>query len=319
MRPFKGLSVEIATQGGPLMLHNDPDDDPSNDPYTRQRYVEAVTGATFKVKVSLDKSFRLPCRGPDEAVHIKIYYDGQKRGWYQDLTCATIVKRWSKGEPAEQTFSHISKFCKETQQWKQGATTFGALDMKETVHSQISLSDVQNLGRIQVIVERVDCSLRRTPRRSTKEKDEPVTEVPEKVLKGNAITNTVRVTDELPGLEPPMSLYDHTPIPGDYGRPLTFNILYRSRNTLQMLGCIPRTPSPEPQITRLISPATNREQRIRDLRAQLALLEGDGNVKAEGSGSRATVKREMEDTENTGSRKRPRKSGAIETIDLTDD
>ena len=137
MGPFKGLSVEIATQSGPLMLHNDPDDDPSSDPYTRQRYVEAVTGATFKVKVSLGKSFPLPCRTLEEAVHITIYYDGQKRGWYKDLTNATIVKQWSKGEPAEHTFSHVSNFCKETQQWKQGTTTFGALDMSE-VHCSAS-------------------------------------------------------------------------------------------------------------------------------------------------------------------------------------
>ena len=64
--------------------------------------------------------------------------------------------------------------------------------IEETVHSQISLSEVQNLGKIQVIVKRVHRSLRTTPRRSTKEKDEPVTEVTEKVLKGKAITNTVR-------------------------------------------------------------------------------------------------------------------------------
>ena len=64
--------------------------------------------------------------------------------------------------------------------------------IEETVHSQISLSDAHNLGRIQVVVGRVHRSLRRTPRRSTKEKDEPVTEVTEKVLKGKAITNTVR-------------------------------------------------------------------------------------------------------------------------------
>ena len=137
MDPFKGLSVEISTQTGPLKLHNDPDDDPSNEPYTCQRYVEAVTGATFKVKVSLHKSFPLPCLAPDDAVHITIHYDGEKRGWYRDITSATIVTKWSKGEPAEHTFSHISTFCEETQQWKQGTTTFGALDMSK-VHCSAS-------------------------------------------------------------------------------------------------------------------------------------------------------------------------------------
>lgn len=104
-----------------------------------------------------------------------------------------------------------------------------------------------------------------------------------------------------------------------------------------MLGCIPRTPSPEHETAATISDVASREQKLRELRvshsyrarlppvrlilkqAQLALLEGAGNVKAEGSVSRATVKRELEDTENAGSRKRSRNSRPIETIDLTDD
>ena len=131
MRPFQGLSIQITSQSGPLKLHHDPDDDLSNEPCTRQRYIEAVTGATFKVKVSLHKAFELSSLGLDDAVHITIYYDGQKRGWYTDLTRATIVHQWSQGKPAEHTFSHISNFCQGTQQWKQGATTFGALEMSK--------------------------------------------------------------------------------------------------------------------------------------------------------------------------------------------
>ncbi|CAF9915506.1 MAG: hypothetical protein ALECFALPRED_010231 [Alectoria fallacina] len=321
MHPFRGLSVEVTTQSGPLILHHDPDDDPSNEPCTRQRYIEAVTGATFKVKVSVHKNFDLSTLEYDDAVHIVIFYDGQKRGWYTDLTRATIVHERSKGKPAEHTFSHVSNFCQETQQWKLGATSFGALDMKDTFDFHTSLSDVQNLGRIQVKVARVHRILRLTPIRATKGIQKPVTEVTEKILKGKAIANTVRVIDELPGSEPPPTQYDHRPIYGEHGQPLIFNIFYRSRHTLQTLGCIPRTPSPEPEIATPISAVTSREQKVRDLRAQLALLEGAGNVKSESSGSssRATVKREPEDTENAGFRKRSRHSGPIETIDLTGD
>lgn len=313
--------MNITSQSGLLKLHHDPDDDPSSDPRTRQRYIESKTGETFTVKVSVHKGFELSTMGLDDAVHITIYYDGQARGWYTDLTVATILLEWSKGKPAEHTFSHVSNFCQVTQQWKQGATSFGALDTKETIDSQTSLSDVQNLGRIQVEVGRVHRIPRSTPIRATKASQKPVTEVTEKILKGKAIANTVRVIDELPGREPPPNEYKHRPIHGEHGLPLIFNIFYRSRHTLQMLGCIPRTPSPEPETATPTSPVTSREQKVRDLRAQLALLEGAGNVKAEGvgSGSRATIKRELEDTENAGSRKRPRNSGKIETIDLTDD
>lgn len=140
--------MNITSQSGLLKLHHDPDDDPSSDPRTRQRYIESKTGETFTVKVSVHKGFELSTMGLDDAVHITIYYDGQARGWYTDLTKATILLEWSKGKPAEHTFSHVSNFCQVTQQWKQGATSFGALDTKETIDSQTSLSDVQNLGRI---------------------------------------------------------------------------------------------------------------------------------------------------------------------------
>ena len=131
MRPFRGLSVQVTTQSGPLKLHNDPDDDPSNEPRTRQRYIEAVTGATFQVKVNVHKDFDLSTLGADDAVRITISYDNQERSWYSDLTRATIVDEWSRGKPAEHTFSHVSNFYPETQQWKLGATSFGVLDMSK--------------------------------------------------------------------------------------------------------------------------------------------------------------------------------------------
>ena len=65
--------------------------------------------------------------------------------------------------------------------------------------------------------------------------------------------------------------------------------------------------------------SNHHETKLTHNQAELALLEGAGNVKAEVLGSRATVKRELEDAENAGSRKRSRTSGPIETIDLTGD
>lgn len=131
MHPFRGLSVQVSTQSGLLKLHNDPDHDPINEPRTRQRYIEAVTGATFKVKVNVHKDFELSTLGLDDAVRITISYDNQERSWYTDLTRATIVHEWSRGKPAEHTFSHVSNFFPETQQWKMGATCFGALDISK--------------------------------------------------------------------------------------------------------------------------------------------------------------------------------------------
>lgn len=208
MRPFQGLSLQVITQTGALKLHHDPDDDPSSEPRTRQRYIEAVTGATFKIRVHLHKDFELYTLGLDDAVRITIFYDDQKTSWFIDLTRAAIVQEWRKGKSIEHTFSHVSNFCQETQQWKQGATSFGALhtskchgfaftcqaltaSIEETTDSQAP-SDVQNLGRIQVKVARVHRDLRSTPIRAKGATQKPITEVTEKILKGKAIANTVR-------------------------------------------------------------------------------------------------------------------------------
>ena len=131
MRPFRGLSFHVTTRTGPLKFHHDPDDDPSSEPRTRQRYIEAVTGATFKLRVNLHKDFELYTMGLDDAVRITIYYDDQKIGKFIELTRAAIVQEWSKGKSPEYTFSHVSNFCQETQQWKRGALSFGELHMSK--------------------------------------------------------------------------------------------------------------------------------------------------------------------------------------------
>ena len=106
--------------------------------------------------------------------------------------------------------------------------------------------------------------------------------------------------------------------------------------TLKMLGCIPRTPSPEPEPNAVTISDDAREARVRALlvsiipsvpigqdsdstQTELALLEGGVNLKREGLGVGSGIKRELENSKNVPPRKRSRQSGAIETIDLTDD
>ena len=101
-----------------------------------------------------------------------------------------------------------------------------------------------------------------------------------------------------------------------------------------MLGCIRKTPSPEPEIAR--GSTTKQEEEIRSLKvsedacspvrncaepshqARLARLERDHDVKPVTSGtSSARVKRERINIEDGRSRKRSRRSGSIEVVDLT--
>lgn len=126
MGPYRGLDVQVISNNKPLELYDDPDD-VSNNPRIRQHYIEAVTGASFEVKITLDESFKLYSLEYDDAVRISVTYDNQKPNWYIDLTVRHLRSTWNSGKHAEYTFRHINKFNKASQQWKKGATTFGAL------------------------------------------------------------------------------------------------------------------------------------------------------------------------------------------------
>lgn len=127
MGPFKGLNVEVISNNESLKHYEDPDDVPRKDSRVRQHYIEAVTGATFTVKVTLNKSFKLYGLKYDDGVRVSVIYDNQKPMWYHDLTVLHLRSSWNKGKAAEWTFGHISKFDEVSQQWKQGAMTFCAL------------------------------------------------------------------------------------------------------------------------------------------------------------------------------------------------
>jgi hypothetical protein len=129
MDPFEGIQVDVISGGKTLALYNDPDEEPSHNPRVRQRYVEAVTGAIFQVKLSITPAFILPSLGPQDAVRAKICYDSEAHGWYGDIAAWDITASMLRQESAAITFSRISHWCNETRQWKSGETTFGALVM----------------------------------------------------------------------------------------------------------------------------------------------------------------------------------------------
>ena len=129
MDPFEGVHVEVISGGNALDLYNDPDEEPDHDPRVRRRYVEAVTGATFQVKISITRSFLLLSLGPNDAVRATITYDGQVPGWYSDVPMTNLLAARATGGSVAYTFSRIETWCNNTQQWKQGETTFGTLVM----------------------------------------------------------------------------------------------------------------------------------------------------------------------------------------------
>lgn len=125
-RSFKGVTVEVISEGEPLEFYDDPDEDP-NDKRDLQRYIEAVTDAVFKVRVTLSTKFSLYSLGHDDAVRLSINYDGQPLDWYTDLSTKEIRRSWGSGQVAAHTFACVSRYCNDSQQWFRADTTFGAL------------------------------------------------------------------------------------------------------------------------------------------------------------------------------------------------
>ena len=209
MDPFEGTQVEVISNGEVLTLYDDPDDEPSHDPRVRQRYVEAVTGATFEVRVCVDRRFKLFSLGRNDAVRATIYYDSTHK-YGKDLLVDALLDSSRFGGRVSCTFTNIYNFCPKTGQWKKGATTFGALVTSEPkyepVYSQTflirsvgetathvpSVADLEGLGMIKLKLQRAQRFLRTQPPPEVKKASSSVTEVSEKVLKGRAIANTVR-------------------------------------------------------------------------------------------------------------------------------
>ena len=122
-------------------------------------------------------------------------------------------------------------------------------------------------------------------------------------------------------------------------------MLIAAVGTLQMLGCIPQTPSPSPSPVSTNHTNTAREQGLRALnvslgssrtsttlrannmvQARLAELE-DTDAKAQSADSKTKIKREIgeleasDDIQITAARsaKKIRHAGPVETVDLTAD
>jgi len=133
MGGFEGVDVHVISGGETLKLYHDPDTELNQGPRTRQQYVEAITGATFKVKVTISKQFQLFNLRPDDAVRASINYDGQKLDWFRDFQVQELRQVWRSGQAQEHNFTAFRSLCDQTQQWQEGETSFGALDTSEVL------------------------------------------------------------------------------------------------------------------------------------------------------------------------------------------
>lgn len=123
MDHFKGVDVEVISNGQILPLYNDPDTPDGYNSRERQRYIEATTGAIFSVKVTLNKKFRF---GASQAARVSIGFDGSTP-WY-----STIEKKaWLHSHRETHCFSNFVTFCPASSTWKRREFTFGRLDISK--------------------------------------------------------------------------------------------------------------------------------------------------------------------------------------------
>ena len=129
MDPFKGITVQVISNDQTLESYNDPDSAEDQDQEVGQIYAEAITGATFKVKVTVTDEFPLYQVGCNDAVRFTISFDAQHRHYYKYLERAYLEEKFRRGAHGELVFAHTEVFSPKDGQWTRSQYTFGSLEL----------------------------------------------------------------------------------------------------------------------------------------------------------------------------------------------
>ena len=128
MDPFKGILVQVTSNGQILESYDDPDASDNENPYQRQQYIEAVTGATFAIKVIITDQFDMRNISRKDGINVHLTVDGFD--WGQSCYYSTrgdIEDNWRTGEPCTFPFDKFTHFSDKTGQWMKSEYSFNAL------------------------------------------------------------------------------------------------------------------------------------------------------------------------------------------------
>ena len=126
MDPFKDVRVDVISNGQKLALYHDPDAEEHPLSRSRSRYIEASTGATFKLEISLGPEFDVTQLGRIDAVRVKAYFD-EGSGQYRDIPKEWIDSRRSQGKKVSKIFDSIAYRDAQTGKTVRGQLSFGRL------------------------------------------------------------------------------------------------------------------------------------------------------------------------------------------------
>ena len=115
----EGVQIEIISNGAALPMYDDPDAAEA-DFSTPQHYVEAITGATFSIRVTLTSKFQ---KGPCDAVRISVNYDGDSVSHIQD-----VLKQGHGPLVRHAHFVEVNILDPLTGLWVKGKSSFARLE-----------------------------------------------------------------------------------------------------------------------------------------------------------------------------------------------
>ena len=126
---FKGILVQVISNGEILESYNDPDASDIENPYQRQRYIEAVTGATFAIKVTITDQFDWCNITRKNGITIELTVDGLDWGHGYCVTREDVEDDWKTSEPFTCDFDKFTHFSDKTGQWMESEYSFNALNL----------------------------------------------------------------------------------------------------------------------------------------------------------------------------------------------
>ena len=205
-----GIILEIQSGGKALKCYDDPDATTTETPMFVDKYIEAVTDAAFQILITVTPEFDF---GKSDAVEALFAMDGQAvgRGIVTKSECmdkGTFSKLYTSSE----------EYCEDSGTWRDGAWSFAKLNISgyfpvcldwqiaessvwrieessDDVDVRISPLELMQLGRIHICLQRVRKKYHRIRPKSFADDVmgyRAVTEVSEKHLKSQAISNSVR-------------------------------------------------------------------------------------------------------------------------------
>ncbi|KAG8532033.1 uncharacterized protein KY384_003669 [Bacidia gigantensis] len=206
----RDFSVQVLSDASVLTQYDDPEPDHELGSHEHSKYIEAVTESTFRLKVILHPTFNIHLLKHDDVVRTCFYFDDDNLGWCLDFERSYIDRCRASGQPAYREITQIHMKDLNTGKWLKGDLSFGALltskwhtgledtethpdsVSEESNDKQIKPEDIKGLGSIRITIQRINRQATGRYQESRDGHQNRCEELPEKALKGKAVSNIVK-------------------------------------------------------------------------------------------------------------------------------